>query len=152
MNDASARGTGANPLAQLAGTVPPGVAAFASIVLRLAGAGAALYVAMDQSYDPTQALTIGIITVVVASLAPVAGSWRARLAAFGAGAIFFGGAVLLRQPAGALMLAAGGIAGCASMIQAYHRGERIDGAVAAFFVAAAAALGGIVTIIFTIDG
>lgn len=151
MQDASASAA-ANPLVRLAESVPARAALLASIALRLVGAAAALYLAFDQSYDPTQAMTIGIAVAVATSLAPVGRAWGAWLSAFGSGAVFFGGALLLSEAAGLVMLISGALAGGAVVVAAHRDGSAVDVPVAGFFVAAAAAIGGIAIILFTIEG
>jgi hypothetical protein len=141
-----------NPLARIADAVPSRVAEATSIAARAIGAAAAAYIAFDQSYDPTQAFAAGVIAVALASLIPVPAPWRMALAAFGAGVLFFGGALLLHEAAGVVMLVAGTVAAAATFVVGHRREDAVGLPVAAFFVAAGATIGWVAVILFMVEG
>jgi hypothetical protein len=153
MSSANEAGVGYdNPLARIADAVPLGVADGTSIAARAIGAAAALYIAFDQSYDPTQAFAAGVIAVALASLIPVPAPWRTALAAFGAGVLFFGGALLLHEAAGVVMLVAGTVAAAATLVVGHRREDAVGPPIAAFFVAAGATIGWVAFILFMVEG
>lgn len=130
----------ANPLAAVSNVVPQRAAWLASIAGRLLGAALALAVALDQSYDPTQVFTVAIAAAVVATLVPLRGSLPGVAAGFGAGLVFFAGAVLNHMPAGVAMLIVGVVAGAAAAAFS-HRAGRDATLPAVAFVAAVFASG-----------
>lgn len=144
--------TNANPLAQAVEGVPDGAGYALSIGARVAGALASLYIAIDQSYDRTQALAAGAAVIALISLVPLPSAARAWFSSLGAGVLFFGGSLLLGYEAGVVMLAAGAIGALAGLLQS-HRGEsQLVAAVSAFFMGSGITAAGVALILFTIEG
>jgi len=104
-----------------------------SIGGRLVAAVAALFVAADQTYDPTQVFAIGLAAIAIARLAPLRGSLGTWITGLAAGTLFFGAALLIAQVAGILMLLAA-IASIAGIVIVSHRaGSDLGSPLGAFF-------------------
>lgn len=129
--------TASNPLASLAWGIPLQTLRAASIAGRLFGAGFAIAVAFDQSYNPTQVFTVVLAGLVLATLAPLSGSRGDVVAALGAGMVFFAGTVLTHLPPGLAMLAMGAFAGLAAFALAQRNGRNVTLPAVAFLSAAA---------------
>jgi len=142
----------ANPLAQAADAVPASAAYTLSICARVAGALAALYIAIDQSYDRTQILAAGAAVIVVLSLAPLPPATRAWFSSLGAAVLFFGGSLLLSYEAGIVMLTAGAIGALAGLLHSHRSGNQLVAAVSAFFIGSGITAAGVALIIFAIEG
>ncbi len=112
--------TASNPLSRLAFSVPGQTARAASLVGRIFGAGLAVAIAFDQSYDPTQAFTLTVAALVLATAVPARGSRGDWLAAIGAGIVFFAGAVLTHLGFGLAMLAMGSVAAAGTFAFAHQ--------------------------------
>ena len=144
--------TKANPLAQAAEVVPDGAGYALSIAARLAGALASLYIAIDQSYDRTQALAAGAAVIALLKLVPLPPTASVWLSSLGAGVLFFGGSLLLGYEAGVVMLAAGAIGALAGLLQSHRGGNQLVAAVSAFFMGSGITAAGVALILFTIEG
>ncbi len=141
-----------NPLARTAQALPDGFAAAVSIGARLLGAVAAIYIAIDQSYDRTQLLAAGVAVISLASLAPIGGRARGWLSGFGASVVFFAGALLWNLEAGMLMVAAGAVAAIGSLADDYRSGRPIADGISAFFVGSGAIALAVAVILFAVEG
>lgn len=115
--------TATNPLSRLAYGLSEQTLRAASVAGRIFGAGLALLIALDQTYDPTQVFTVLVAVVVLTTLAPIPGSAGDWLAAFGSGAVFFAGTVLTHLGPGLGLLAMGLLAGLASLALAARAGR-----------------------------
>ena len=144
--------TNANPLARAAEAVPDGAGYALSIGARVAGAVASLYIAIDQSYDRTEALAAGAAVIALLTLVPLSPSASAWFSSLGAGVLFFGGSLLLSYEAGVVMLAAGAIGALAGLLQSHRSGNQPVAAVSAFFMGSAVTAAGVAVIILTIEG
>lgn len=125
-----------NPLARLSESISLPVLRGASIAGRIFGAGMALLIAMDQSYDPTQVFAAVVAIAILATLVPLRGSAGDVIAALGAGIAFFAGTVLTHFQPGMGMLAMGLLAGLASFAFAYRSGRDVTLPAGAFIAAA----------------
>lgn len=128
--------TVSNPLARLSGTMSLPALRGASVAGRIFGAGMALLIAFDQSYDPTQVFTVAVALVIVASLAQPPGALGDALAALGAGIVFFAGSVLTHFQPGMVMLAMGLLAGLAALAFAHRSGRDVTLPAGAFIAGA----------------
>lgn len=128
--------TAANPLANLASGIPLQTLRAASIAGRLFGAGLAIAVAFDQSYDPTQVFTVVLAGLVLATLIPLSGARGDLAAAVGAGMVFFAGTVLTHLSPGLAMLAMGAFSGLAAFAGAQRSGRDVALPAVAFVFAA----------------
>ena len=140
-----------NPLAALAAAIPAGVASLASVGGRLLAAAAALFIATDQSYDPSQVFTVVVAALFVVSLVPFGDRLSLFVAGIGCGLAFFAGAILAGQAAGFVMLASGALAGVGQGIVA-HRRDGLAGGLLGFFIGAGLSAAMVVVTILTIDG
>jgi hypothetical protein len=140
-----------NPLARFVSAVPDPAARALSIAGHLAGAALACYIADDQSYDPTQVMTIGVAAVALVSLLP-APRVGPSLPAFGAGVLFFSGSLLWHLSAGILMLFCGVIALAGVLLLSRRSPNALTAAIVSFFVAAPLTAAAVVLIIATVDG
>jgi len=140
-----------NPVASFAERIPLQSLRAASIAGRIFGALLLVAVAFDQSYDPTQVFVLVLAAAVALTLVPVSGAPGDSLAAFGAGLVFFAGAVLTHLAPGLGMLAMGLLSGLATFaLAARHRRDPILPAIA--FVAASLVTAGLqVVIVFTFE-
>lgn len=114
-----------NPLSRFAFQFPPATSRGASIAGRLFGAGLALAIAFEQSYDPTQAFTTAVALLVIATLLPTRGALGDWLAAVGAGLLFFAGTVFTHLGPGIGLMAMGAIAGAGSFALAHREGRDV---------------------------
>ncbi len=115
--------TATNPLSRMAESLPVAALRGASIAARIFGAGMALLIALDQTYDPTQVFTVITAVAILLSLAPLTGSVGDLAAALGAGVVFFAGSVLTHFEPGITMLAMGLLGGLAAFAFAYRSGR-----------------------------
>jgi hypothetical protein len=159
----AAAGSKRSPIAAFADALPAWAPPLLSDGGRLLGALVAIWVAADQDYDRTVVVAIGVAVVALATLdvqwriAANAG-WlpagaRPWMAGFGAGAVFFAGALLAEVGAGAWLLPLGAAAGIGALLAGYRSGR--DDALAvvvSFFAAAPALLGAIVLIALVVEG
>lgn len=127
------RGDAANPLATFALESPPVLGPALSIGGRIAGALLALYIAADQSYDPTQVFAVGLAVFAVASLAPLPGGLATWISALAAGTLFFSAALLLEQVAGVMMIVAAVAAFGGIMIVTHRAARDVGSPLGAFF-------------------
>ena len=141
-----------NPLARAAEAVPDGAGHALSIGARVIGALASLSIAIDQSYDRTQALAAGAAMIALLSLVPLPSTGRVWFSSLGAGGLFFGGSLLLGYEAGVAMLAAGAIGALAGLLQSHRDGSQLAAAVSAFFMGSGITAAGVALIILTIEG
>lgn len=128
--------TPSNPLSRLSEAVPENLLRTVSMGGRAAGALLGLWVAFDQTYDPTQVFTVAVAAVILATLVPLARGWGDVAAGFGGGLVLFAGTVLTHLAPGVLMLIAGAGSGLAAVAFA-QRGNRDATLPALAFVAAA---------------
>lgn len=103
--------------------VPIQTARGASIAGRLFGAGLALLVAISQSYDPTQVFASVVALLILATLFPLSGAVADAVILFGAGVVFFAGAVLTGVDYGLAMLGVGIFGGLAGLALAHRSGR-----------------------------
>ncbi len=129
-----------NPVLGLVAGIPTQTLRAASIAGRIFGAGLLIAVAFDQSYNPTDVFTIGLAIAVLVTLVPLPGWWADSLGAFGAGLVFFSGAVLTHLAPGLGLLAMGLVAGLAGFAFA-HRNHRDAVLPAIIFLAAVGVVG-----------
>jgi hypothetical protein len=115
--------TAANPLARFALGIPAQTARAMSVAGRIFGAGLAIAVAFDQSYDPTQVFTGIVAALVLMTLLPVRGAPGDVGAALGAGLVFFAGTLLTHMGFGLAMLAVGAFALVGALVFAHREGR-----------------------------
>lgn len=144
--------TNANPLTQAAEAVPDHVGYALSICARVAGAFASLYIAIDQSYDRTEALAAGAAVIALLSLMPLSAPARSWFSSLGAGVLFFGGSLLLGYEAGVVMLAAGAIGALAELLQSLRTGKQPVTPLSAFFMGSGVIAAGVALILLAIEG
>ena len=141
-----------NPVQAVSDIIPPRVASFAASAARLAGSAIAVYIAVDETYDPTQVfatvLAIGVVATVAAALTG-ARHWAAGI---GAGLLFFGGSMLWDVGGGIAILGLGALAGVAALVASYRDVRDVAPAVFGFFVGGGAAAAAVVAIILIVEG
>ena len=143
--------TASNPLANLAFQIPAATSRGASITGRLFGAGLAILVVVDQSYEPTQVFAGFIAALVLVTLFPLRGAPGDWLAAFGAGSAFFAGTLLTHMGAGAGLLAMGAIAATGGFAFAHREGRNVT-LPALVFIAAVLVVAGLqVVVVFSFE-
>ena|SRR5688572_17944912 len=140
-----------NPLTRAADAVPEPLARVVSVAARVAGAALAFYYAIDQDYDRTQFVTVILGALVLLTLVP-AGKRTGLLTALGGGLLLFGGTILVHEPAGVGMLAAGVVAWAAAAVWNRHRGDAVSGTVVGLFLGALVIVAVIVLVALTVEG
>lgn len=143
--------TAANPLARLATTSPPMLGLLAGIAGRVAGAGALTFVALDESYDRTQAFAVAATVLTLASLIPLP-RVKEYLPWLGASTTFFAGALLFNVSSGPLALACGAIAAVAASLHAGSTGRSVLRGVLTFFAGFGGVLAGVAVVVATVSG
>ena len=113
-----------NPLARWARSLPAGIGVAVALVARIAGIALTIAVVLTQTYEPTRIFAATIAILVGFTCIPVPTRFRAWLTWFGAGLVFFGGALLAHIPAGVLMLLCGSLAAIGAAIDEQQRGRR----------------------------
>jgi hypothetical protein len=140
----------ANPLVRVARALPAGAGWPLALGARIAGGALAIGLAADQAYDRTRLLAGVIAALTLVSCVPLRGGLRERLPWIGAGALFFGGALLAHLTAGLLVLLCGAIAALGTAIQEQH--DRRATAVPSFFTGLGLVLVAVVAIVLGIEG
>lgn len=113
-----------NPPARLARALPAGIGVTVALLARIAGIALAITVAATQSYDPTRVFAATIAGLVAFTCGPLPARLRGRLTWLGAGLVFFGGALLVHIPAGALMLVCGVLAAIGAAVDEQQHTRR----------------------------
>lgn len=112
-----------NPFSRAALQVPAAAARLVSRAGRALGAGLAIAIAFDQTYDPTQVFVGVVAALVLATFVPLRGGTGDLAAAFGAGIVFFAGTLLTHLGVGVVMLVVGAFAGLAALAVAHREGR-----------------------------
>ena len=146
------RASGVNPLETFAAAVPAPLALALSVGGRVTGAALAIAIALNESYDPTQAFAGLLAVAALLSVLGQATSLRHWLAGIGAGALFFGGSMLWSVDAGMAVLAAGTVACIGSLIAARHDDEAVIAPLLSFFAGGFVMAGTVVLVILTVEG
>jgi hypothetical protein len=122
-----------NPLAGLALSAPAWLASSLSTAGRLLGLATAIFIAADQSYDPTQVFAGGVGAIVLICFVPLRRTLGTAVAALGAGTLFFSASLLLGQGAGVAMMIFAVVAIIGSLMGARRDDEDLAWPAVAFF-------------------
>jgi hypothetical protein len=144
----------ANPLSRIALEAPGWVAPACSIGGRLAGAGVALFIVSDQSYDRTQVVAAIIAVVAIGSLVPLPGAAGQVIAALGAGLLFFCGAAFTSEvpAAGAAMMTVAVVATAGLLMASSRHGRTPLWGLAGFFGALPVLVGIVASVALAVEG
>ena len=142
----------ANPLSRAALATQDGLDLVLSVAGRLVGAALAIYIAVDQTYNRTEVLAIGVAVVVLVTFAIGAVTKSAWFPSLGASVLFFGGALLWFDTAGEAMVVAGPVAAVGSLIHTHRVGGRVDAPVSAFFVGCGLTTIGVLALLLAVKG
>lgn len=142
----------ANPLSRVALAVPEGLGLGLSLAGRGTGVALALYIAVDQSYNRTEVLAIGVAVVALATLAASLATKSAWFPALGGSALFFVGALLWSVDAGIAMLVTGTLAAIGTVLHTHRAGLPLDAPVSAFFVGFGLTSAGVVVLLLLVRG
>ena len=150
-----------NPLSRIALEAPAALGPAISIGARVIGAALALYIAQGQSYDRTQMFAAGLAADALLSIVPLPrGISPGRVfgggfvSALGAGALFFGGAVLAGETpaAGITMLIAGAAAACGALMAGRRTEQTLAVALIGFFASLPALIAAVALIALAVEG
>lgn len=144
-----------DPSASLASAVPAWAGRALFVAAVAIGALLALFIAQDESYDPTQVFSVVVAagTVALAAAAFVVGGGTGAFAAgLASGLLFFGGALLWGQDAGRAMLVCGALALAGIVFDQHRREADLSAPIGAFFVGLGAVVAAVFVIILTIEG
>lgn len=127
--------TASNPLADLAVRLPAALPERGSAVLRFAGALVLFGIAANEDYDPTQIFAMFCGLVGLATLVPLPRRGAPSVSLFGAGMLFFAGAVLTHMGPGVALLLLGAGAGVSGFAALAKAGRSASVPALAFLVA-----------------
>jgi hypothetical protein len=117
----STRTTPTNPARAWIRTLPDDSGHIVSMAARAVGAALAAWIAVTVGFTPTRLLAAFLAAAATLSLVPLPGRWFVRLPWHGAGALFFGGALLAHLPAGVAIAALGALAALAEVVDDVQR-------------------------------